>query len=318
MSRHEIVRHRLFWPAAAMLTSIGIYLAHQSILDATRPDIEAHAIRMLSGALSYFTAAWLGGRLIGIALERVGPNRRRVPRLLQELVSVALFIAAAIATIILVFGQSVSGALAGSGLVLAILGFAVRNALADVLSGIALGLEAPYRIGDWVEIDSTVRGRIVEIGWRTTRLLTRDDTYTILPNSQIARQRLTNYSAPRRRYRTKIQILLGHDVPVAVASTLVTNPVTFGPIYYAAWRVGSTILGEPVHTAPPPTDTVTQDEPSGESWWRTTSRRVLGVGKPLLVGLAVLATAVGITTYFLVSAVWKMSVLWKRHRRRRR
>ncbi|MBN9447898.1 MAG: mechanosensitive ion channel family protein [Bosea sp.] len=223
MSRHEIVRHRLFWPAAAMLTSIGIYLAHQSILDATRPDIEAHAIRMLSGALSYFTAAWLGGRLIGIALERVGPNRRRVPRLLQELVSVALFIAAAIATIILVFGQSVSGALAGSGLVLAILGFAVRNALADVLSGIALGLEAPYRIGDWVEIDSTVRGRIVEIGWRTTRLLTRDDTYTILPNSQIARQRLTNYSAPRRRYRTKVQILLGHDVPVAVAKGLLAQ-----------------------------------------------------------------------------------------------
>lgn len=96
-------------------------------------------------------------------------------------------------------------------------------------------------------------------------------------------------------------VALRANVPVAVASTLVTNPVTFGPIYYAAWRVGSTILGEPVDTAPPPPDTVTQDEPSGESWWRTTSRRVLGVGKPLLVGLAVLATVVGTrpTSWFL-------------------
>src|SRR5690606_31158932 len=110
----------------------------------------------------------------------------------------ALFLAAAVATVILVFGDSLSGALASSGLFLAVLGFAIRNSLADVLSGIALGVEAPYRIGDWVEIDTTLRGRVVEIGWRTTRLLTPDDTYSILPNSQIARQRLTNYSAPRR------------------------------------------------------------------------------------------------------------------------
>ena len=223
MSLYDIVLRRLIWPAVAMLASIGVYLAHQPILDTIGPGIEANAVRLLSGAMSYFTAAWLGGRLIGIALERVGPNRRRVPRLLQELVSVALFTAASIAIIILVFGQSVSGALAGSGLVLAILGFAVRNALADVLSGIALGLEAPYRIGDWVEIDTAIRGRIVEIGWRTTRLLTRDDTYTILPNSQIARQRLTNYSAPRRRYRTNVQILLDHDVPVGEAKVLLAE-----------------------------------------------------------------------------------------------
>lgn len=220
MNPNSIIRRRLVGPALAMLASVGIYLAHQPILDTLQLGIEANAVRLLSGAMSYFTAAWLGGRLISIALERVGPNRRRVPKLLQELVSVALFIAASIATIILVFGQSISGALAGSGLVLAILGFAVRNALADVLSGIALGLEAPYRIGDWVEIDTMIRGRIVEIGWRTTRLLTRDDTYTILPNSQIARQRLTNYSAPRRRYRTKVQIVLDHDVPVSEAKAV--------------------------------------------------------------------------------------------------
>lgn len=214
---------RTVWPALATMASIAVYLLHQFAFDSLQVGIDTKTIRFLSGAASYFAAAWLGGRLIGIALERVGSDRRRVPKLLQELVSVALFIAAAIATIILVLGQSVSGALAGSGLVLAILGFAIRNALADVLSGIALGLEAPYRIGDWVEIDNAIRGRIVEIGWRTTRLLTRDDTYTILPNSQIARQRLTNYSAPRRHYRTNIQILLDHDLPVSEAKTLLAD-----------------------------------------------------------------------------------------------
>lgn len=214
---------RAAWPTVALVASLAVYLGPQEVVDVLRPGIDGNVIRLLSGAASYLAAAWLGGRLVGIALERVGPNRRRVPKLLQELVSVALFVVAAIATVILVFGQSLSGALAGSGLVLAILGFAIRNVLADVLSGIALGLEAPYRIGDWVEIDNAIRGRVVEIGWRTTRLLTRDDTYTILPNSQISRQRLTNYSAPRRHYRTHVQILLDHDVPVTTAKPLLAE-----------------------------------------------------------------------------------------------
>lgn len=214
---------RTIWPVVAVVASFAVYLRHSQALAALELDIHGEPVRLVSGAASYFAAAWLGGRLIGIALERVGPNRRRVPRLLQELITVALFVTASIAAIVLVFGQSVSGVLAGSGLVLAILGFAIRNALADVLSGIALGLEAPYRIGDWVEIDTSIRGRIVEIGWRTTRLLTRDDIYSILPNSQIARQRLTNYSAPRRHYRTSVQIVLNHDVPVAFAKEILAK-----------------------------------------------------------------------------------------------
>ncbi len=229
MSLPDVVR-RTGWPALATAASIAVHAMHGQALDLLPFATDATAIRLLSGAASYFAAAWLGGRLIGIALERVGPNRRRVPKLLQELVSVALFVAASIATMMLVFGQSLSGALAGSGLLLAILGFAIRNVLADVLSGIALGLEAPYRIGDWVEIDGAIRGRIVEIGWRTTRLLTRDGTYTILPNSQIARQKLTNYSAPRRHYRSNVQILLSHDMSVAEARSLLAEAAAQPPV----------------------------------------------------------------------------------------
>jgi small-conductance mechanosensitive channel len=112
------------------------------------------------------------------------------------------------------------------------LGFAIRNILADVLGGIALGLEAPFRIGDWVEIDGEVRGRVIEIGWRTTRIQTRNDIYMILPNSDIARKRMTNYSAPRKHYRAKLEIELSHDIPVQAAKSLLeaaanTNSLMF-------------------------------------------------------------------------------------------
>lgn len=111
-------------------------------------------------------------------------------------------------------------------------------------------------------------------------------------------------------------VALRANVPAAVASTLVTNPLTFGPIYYGAWRLGSTILGDTAQ-APPTPETIMEHAAPEESWWRALTRRILGVGKPLLLGLAILATAVGFTTYFVVSAAWRLSVMWKWHRRNR-
>src|SRR3546814_13219884 len=96
----------------------------------------------------------------------------------------------------LVLGFSVSGALASSGIVIAVVGFAIRNVVADTLSGVALGLEAPYRIGDWVDIDGVVHGRVVEIGWRTSRRLRRGPPYLIVPNRQTATPTLTNLNPP--------------------------------------------------------------------------------------------------------------------------
>lgn len=108
-------------------------------------------------------------------------------------------------------------------------------------------------------------------------------------------------------------VLLRANLPAAVASTLVTNPVTFGPVYYAAWRVGSAILGEPVREdQAPPEPTVASDD---ESWFAAVSRHVLGVGRPLVVGLVVFATVFGVVTYFAVSWLWTLSVLWRRRRR---
>jgi uncharacterized protein (DUF2062 family) len=110
-------------------------------------------------------------------------------------------------------------------------------------------------------------------------------------------------------------VALRANVPAAVASTLVTNPVTFGPVYYAAWRLGSAILGEPAEADQVPVTGPAPPPAGDEGWWQQTRRRVLGVGKPLLLGLAVLATAVGLLTYFAVSWVWMLRVWWKRRRR---
>lgn len=118
-------------------------------------------------------------------------------------------------------------------------------------------------------------------------------------------------------------VALRANVPAAVASTLVTNPFTFGPVYYAAWRVGAAILGTPEgEQAPAPPS----DGPAGPaappsdpdaSWWSQAWQRITGVGKPLLLGLAVFATVGGLATYALVSGAWHLKVRLQRRKRLR-
>lgn len=120
-----------------------------------------------------------------------------------------------------------------------------------------------------------------------------------------------------------VAVLLRANLPMAVASTLVTNPVTFGPVYYGAYRLGKRILGEPAlteaqaeallksaHAAPDPEQGWTDRLAHWSSKLRT-------VGKPLIVGLSIIATVSGLAVYFLTSALWILKTRWTRRRRLR-
>ena len=118
-------------------------------------------------------------------------------------------------------------------------------------------------------------------------------------------------------------VALRANLPAAVASTLVTNPVTFPPVYYAAWKLGSAVIGAPAGGTPPALPAKVQGTPAvngnaeGEGFWQRTLLQLQGVGKPLLVGLPLLACATGLAVYFAVSWGWVARVHWARHRRRR-
>ncbi|KQZ46632.1 hypothetical protein ASD54_21685 [Rhizobium sp. Root149] len=204
--------NRFAWPIIVIVSTLTIQVVG---LPADQAG-EVFWTEKATTCVILFASAILFSRLLSIFFDRQLKKNRR-PRLLKELMTSLAFLSAAVASASVLFGDSASSILAGSGLIIAIIGFAMRNVVADILTGVAFGLEAPFRIGDWVDFDGATRGQIVEIGWRSTRLLTRDATYMILPNSQVARQQLTNYSAPRRHYRSQITITLDHDAEVSFA-----------------------------------------------------------------------------------------------------
>ena len=119
-----------------------------------------------------------------------------------------------------------------------------------------------------------------------------------------------------------VAVLLRANVPTAVASTLVTNPVTFAPVYYAAWRLGNILLGGPAVRPPlPPAPAAASgtDEPTvvQGSWLQRSWLGLRQVGKPLLLGLLLFACGFGVLVFLLVHGLWRLQVRRKRRRRLR-
>lgn len=100
-------------------------------------------------------------------------------------------------------------------------------------------------------------------------------------------------------------VVLRANVPAAAASTLVSNPVTFAPIYVAAYRLGAWVTGEPAQ--PVPAAALPEAPPAG--LWQ----RLAALGKPLLAGLAIMATLTGLASYALITLAWR----WRSAARRR-
>lgn len=124
--------------------------------------------------------------------------------------------------------------------------------------------------------------------------------------------------------------VLRANLPAAMASTLVTNPVTFGPVYYVAYKLGVVLVGPadaPAEAPPaqPPgaADTSVSHPPpgpdaetgEGDSSWSVFWGYITGVGKPLAVGLVIFAICGSALVYCVANRLWVLRVRSKRRQR---
>jgi small-conductance mechanosensitive channel len=122
--------------------------------------------------------------------------------------------------LLLIWGINPLGWLASAGIVGIAVGFAAKDTLANLFSGFFILVDAPYKIGDYVNLDSGERGRVTHIGLRSTRLISRDDIEITLPNALIANAKIVNESGGINqsiRIALKVGAAYGSDVDVVCA-----------------------------------------------------------------------------------------------------
>src|SRR5215813_12800784 len=152
-------------------------------------------------------------------------HRPREGKLLQDLLASLIYLAAVFAIIAYVFDLPIQGLLATSGVVAIILGLALQSTLGDVFSGIVLSFSRPYRPGDWVSVEGGTDGRVIELNWRATSILTAKRDLAIVPNSTIAKSKIVNVSSPSGLHGTSVTVQVDAKAPPSRASEILEHAI---------------------------------------------------------------------------------------------
>jgi small-conductance mechanosensitive channel len=126
---------------------------------------------------------------------------------LFEITFKIVLVALAVYLLLLIWGVDPTAWLASAGIIGIAVGFAARDTLANLFSGIFIVADAPYKIGDYVVLDTGERGEVTHLGIRSTRLLTRDDVEITIPNAIIGNAKIINESGgPWEKHRIRLPV----------------------------------------------------------------------------------------------------------------
>ena len=136
----------------------------------------------------------------------------QIPKFLREIFSALFFIVALMLVASRIYGIQPSGVLLSSTVVVGIVGWAMQDLLANVISGVALQVGKPFKAGDWLIVE-TMHAEVIEVNWRSTRLRTNDDTYLDIPNTAIVRSTIVNLSYPTHLHAMRLRIGIDSEAP---------------------------------------------------------------------------------------------------------
>jgi len=91
-------------------------------------------------------------------------------------------------------------------------GLALQDTLGNLVSGLAIQVEKPFHVGHWISSGSW-EGEVVEITWRATKLRTRHGNQVIVPNGELAKAAIVNYSEPASPTRIEVEVGTSYNNP---------------------------------------------------------------------------------------------------------
>jgi len=124
------------------------------------------------------------------------------------------------------FAVNVTGVALFLGIIILVLSLASRDVLTDAIAGAMILIDRPFRIGDRLELPSINSwGDVVEIGMRSTKILSIENRMVVLPNSLIGKNEIVNYSYPDPSYFDTVNVLVGYDNDIEKVEQLLSEAI---------------------------------------------------------------------------------------------
>jgi len=120
------------------------------------------------------------------------------------------------------FGVSVSSLVVTLGAGSLAIALAAQETLSNMIAGFVLYVDRPFRVGDRILLENGTKGDVVEIGLRSTKILTFESTIMVVPNAQIVKEKVTNLSYPDPKIRVMVDfgVAYGTDLDQVKKITL--------------------------------------------------------------------------------------------------
>ena len=145
--------------------------------------------------------------------------RRRVPAIFLDVIRFALIAVGVGLIFAYIWGANVGGLFTALGITSIVIGLTLQNSVGQIISGLLMLFEQPFRLGDWIQTDKA-KGRVVEVNWRAVHLETADGM-RITPNSVLAGESFTNLSRPDGQHAIRVTSVFAiEDRPDQVCAML--------------------------------------------------------------------------------------------------
>jgi small-conductance mechanosensitive channel len=204
---------------------LGLYAAVHAVL-ALRPDLHSH-----ERLEAYEGLALAAGLINLLVVALLNPLRAdRVPDRFPSIVQDAFVIGALLLVATFALDEAF---LATSAVGAVVIGFALQDTLGNAFAGLAIQSEKPFNLGHWITVGEH-EGRVAEVTWRATKLRTKTGNFVIVPNSEIGKAAITNFSEPAAPMRLFIDVGVTYDAPPNRVKSVIRTALTNCPLVLTA------------------------------------------------------------------------------------
>jgi small-conductance mechanosensitive channel len=150
--------------------------------------------------------------------------------LLKKFAGAIIYITAIIIALDML-GVNVMPFIAGAGVAGIAIGFAAKDTLSNLIAGVLLIIDRPFEVGDRIEVwaaptGSATWGDVIDIGLRATKIKTTDNIVIVIPNNEIMKRDIINYTIISSKIRVRINIGVAYDTDIEKAKELIVKVAT--------------------------------------------------------------------------------------------
>jgi small-conductance mechanosensitive channel len=222
------ILQRITPPVSLLVVFAGLYYSISYLGLPTKVQLVASGAVFIISVVIFTNVAyrctdellqWYAARLVQKHGE--GLDRQLIP-LAEKLLSIFL-VGTALIIILKHFNYDILSLVTALGIGSLAIGMAAKDTLANMISGFTLMIDRPFRIGDRIHLKDGNWGDVVDIGMRTTKIKTVDNTLLIIPNSDLCNTTVINQAFPDVRAKGKISVGVAYGSDVALVKRLLVS-----------------------------------------------------------------------------------------------